>query len=566
MLNEEGGIDPLEFRFYAHVDRVNTTGTVWLGLTVGCAQCHTHKFDPIPQREYYQLMAFLNNADEPTMPVPDPAITARRAPLKRQIDQVEATLRERYEREHLQPRFEAWLHEQSARAVRWTVLRPIKATSNTPQLHVLPDDSVLSSGDQSKRDIYQVRLSTALYGITALRLEVLPDDSLPHRGPGRVYYEGSHGDFFLAELSVRANRRPVKLAHASQSYANGNNTAAHAIDGNDETGWSIAGGEGKGHAAVFNFAQPLIDAHDLRVRMLFERDYASDLGRFRISVTCDSRQPQASPLPTDIEALLLVPAARRTATQRDGLLRYWLSVAPELVGERAIAERIRRHMPAYPSTLVLQERPADETRPTFIHRRGEYLQTTERVQPGVLSILPPLPKGALLNRLSFARWLVDPGNPLVARADRQPSLGRLLWPGHRCDPWRLRLHGRSAHAPEAARLASCSVRERRLVAQEAASVDRPECNVSAIVPRHAGPAGEGSTERAPVSWAASSPGGGTGARRRTDKRRAAVGKDRRPQRISAAAPRRHFGRHLWAAGLEGEPRAPTAIAVACTPS
>ena len=67
MLNEEGGIDPLEFRFYAMTDRVATTATVWLGLTLGCAQCHTHKFDPIPHRDYYQFMALLNNADEPEM-------------------------------------------------------------------------------------------------------------------------------------------------------------------------------------------------------------------------------------------------------------------------------------------------------------------------------------------------------------------------------------------------------------------------------------------------------------------------------------------------------------------
>ncbi len=78
MLNEEGGIDPLEFRFYAMNDRVATTATVWLGLTLGCAQCHTHKFDPIPQREYYQFMALLNNADEPEIAVPTPATTRRR--------------------------------------------------------------------------------------------------------------------------------------------------------------------------------------------------------------------------------------------------------------------------------------------------------------------------------------------------------------------------------------------------------------------------------------------------------------------------------------------------------
>ena len=82
MLNEEGGIDPLEFRFYAMTDRVATTATVWLGLTLGCAQCHTHKFDPIPHREYYQFMAFLNNADEPEIEVPTPEITRRRSELE----------------------------------------------------------------------------------------------------------------------------------------------------------------------------------------------------------------------------------------------------------------------------------------------------------------------------------------------------------------------------------------------------------------------------------------------------------------------------------------------------
>jgi hypothetical protein len=74
LINEEGGIDPEQFRVEAVLDRVNTTGSVWLGLTVGCAQCHNHKYDPFTQREYYQLFAFFNNQDEPNLPlgVPDP--------------------------------------------------------------------------------------------------------------------------------------------------------------------------------------------------------------------------------------------------------------------------------------------------------------------------------------------------------------------------------------------------------------------------------------------------------------------------------------------------------------
>jgi hypothetical protein len=82
MLNEEGGIDPLEFRYLASVDRVATTGTTWLGLTTGCAQCHTHKFDPITHTEYFQLMAFLNNADEPDYEIPDETLKQRRSEAK----------------------------------------------------------------------------------------------------------------------------------------------------------------------------------------------------------------------------------------------------------------------------------------------------------------------------------------------------------------------------------------------------------------------------------------------------------------------------------------------------
>ena len=92
MLNEEGGIDPLEFRFHAMTDRVATTGTTWLGLTLGCCQCHTHKYDPISHHEYYQVMALLNNADEPLLPLPDETIDLRWNANKKKADQLEAEL------------------------------------------------------------------------------------------------------------------------------------------------------------------------------------------------------------------------------------------------------------------------------------------------------------------------------------------------------------------------------------------------------------------------------------------------------------------------------------------
>ncbi len=96
MINEEGGIDVEEFRYAAVVDRVATTGTVWLGLTVGCAQCHTHKFDPITHREYYELFAFLNNADEPEMSLPDPVVATTRDEFQAKIEALVANLPNRF--------------------------------------------------------------------------------------------------------------------------------------------------------------------------------------------------------------------------------------------------------------------------------------------------------------------------------------------------------------------------------------------------------------------------------------------------------------------------------------
>src|SRR5262249_48934497 len=147
-------------------------------------------------------------------------------------------------REHLEEKFNEWLQRESARAVKWTVLRPAEARGNVPLLTVLDDGSVLASGGQSKRDVYDLTFCTHLRGVTARRLEVLPDDRLPKKGPGRVSYEGPFGDFFLSEFSVSAGGKPVKLSRATQSFADGGNTAAKAIDGDPLTGWSINRGQG----------------------------------------------------------------------------------------------------------------------------------------------------------------------------------------------------------------------------------------------------------------------------------------------------------------------------------
>jgi hypothetical protein len=437
MLNEEGGIDPLEFRFYAMTDRVATTATVWLGLTLGCAQCHTHKYDPITQTEYYQFLTFLDNTEEPEIALPDAEVDRKRAALEARIAALEAALADQFpedpadeadvdpaekRRYHRERRFRDWLDAERARTVPWTTLRPVAAVANLPLLTIQDDGSVYASGDQTKADTYTVKYRGTSGPITALRLDVLPDDRLPAGGPGRTYYEGPKGDFFLSELRIKVDGKPVALGGASESYGKlgigaGEATAALTIDGNQRTGWSTAGRPGEDHNAVFTLATPVAStpATEITLEMDFERHYSAGLGRFTLSATTARGPAVARDLPEGLEQLLLLRDGQLDDQGRQRLLRQFLATAPELDSARDAIRALRKQEPDDPTTLVMTERPAANPRPTFFHRRGEFLQTEDRVAPGTPAALHPFPSAAPRDRLGFARWLVDRGSPLTAR-------------------------------------------------------------------------------------------------------------------------------------------------------
>lgn len=418
MLNEEGGIDPLEFRYYAMVDRTAVTGTVWLGLTVGCAQCHTHKFDPITHAEYFRLFAYLNNAEEPEIPVPSPEQAKQRAELETKIKRLEAALAEKVPAEKRDAAFDAWLAAGRKQAVKWVTLTPSKTEAGPTKLHLQPDGSLFATGDAKKRDLYTLTFDALPAGVTAVRVEAMPDDRLPANGPGRCYYEGPKGDFLLSEFTLTAGGRPVPVAGASETHTRGNLTAKMALDGHPHTGWGGSGKAGVGAFAVFNLAKPLT-AKGAKLDLLFERHYSASLGRFRIGVTT-AEGAKARDIPADVEELLAKPAAALTAAERGVLFRHWLSVAPEMKAARDEIENLRKQLPVPPTTLVMQARPADHPRRTFRHHRGEFLQPKEEVTPGLPALFgakeqaanaPRSPK----DRLEFARWLVSRDNPLAGR-------------------------------------------------------------------------------------------------------------------------------------------------------
>lgn len=426
MLNEEGGIDPLEFRFYAMTDRVATTGTTWLGLTTGCCQCHTHKYDPVTQRDYYGMMAFLNNADEPDLNLPDPASEQR---YHRNLEAAETLLADLQEHwpgsspeeksAACQSAFEKWLEVQLIQTPSWTVLRPSEMSSNLPHLSLEQDGSIFASGDTTKFDTYELQFDRWPVDTLVLRLEALPDDRLPARGPGSTYYEGRKGDFFLNEFALSVDGKPVPFQSASHSYAKnqfGKNpvSAQLTIDGDYQTGWSAASRPGERSVAVYNLKETLPAGKSVSLKMTFGRHFASSLGRFRLSAGEANGPAVANELPAELDALLKTPENELTEAQRQSLFEAFLLQAPEIADHTRKIRELRKR-PAALAVPVLQERPSDNPRPTFVHNRGEYLQPKGAVGPRVPESLHGFSEDVPRNRLGFARWLVARDNPLTSR-------------------------------------------------------------------------------------------------------------------------------------------------------
>ncbi|MGB7328747.1 MAG: DUF1549 and DUF1553 domain-containing protein, partial [Rubripirellula sp.] len=428
MLNEEGGIDPLEFRYHAMTDRVATTGTTWLGLTTGCAQCHTHKYDPVTHHDYFGMMAYLNNADEPDFFLPSETGDADRESKLEQADRLESELASHWPEskkpaDDLETALASWIERQRSGLADWTTMVPTELSANIPYLTLEDDGAIIAGGDTSKHDIYTIEFAAAEFPIHTIRLEALADPRLPAGGPGSTYYEGVKGDFYLTEFELAtANGEAVEIADAMESFAKntfGKNpvSAKLATDGDIQTGWSVdAEGTGKSHVAIFRLNSPINAGTAFTLRMHFGRHYATSLGKFRISATDNASVESAVVQSPELAAALVGDNAASDPIVR----REFLMHAPEL---KEHADKIRRlrEPDVGPLTLVLKERPSGHARKTYLHHRGEYTQPTEPVPARLPDALwdsdQPMPS----DRLQFARWLVSRRNPLTARvvANRQ---------------------------------------------------------------------------------------------------------------------------------------------------
>jgi hypothetical protein len=429
LLNQEGGIDVEEARWETLVDRVNTTASTWLGSTVACAQCHDHKFDPFSQKDYYRMLAFFDNADyrveglgevvrdkwivEAELELAPEDVLKKRDALKAEAE----ALKKEIDTRDLAAEIAAWEVALGSKPPRWTVLRAAAAVSaHGASLERLKDGSLLVSGPTAEKDAYTVTVRIPRGGLTALRLEAVPDPSLPASGPGR----SPTGNFVLTRLGVKTETGPVPLVRAVADSSEDGRSIAQALDENEDSGWGVDGQPGRAHVAVFLPARPIGGAGPATLTFTLEH-YAgslrSTLGRFRLSATPSPNPWGGVQVPEAVRTILDKPRGARSAEQTKALADYFRPLAPSLDAARVRQAEVRRELEGIqiPTAMVMRDRTGTERPSTPLRIRGSYMSPGERVYAATPAFLSALSAGEPANRLALAHWLVDDENPLTAR-------------------------------------------------------------------------------------------------------------------------------------------------------
>jgi hypothetical protein len=446
MTNGEGGRDPEESRIDYVIDRVNTTGTVWLGLTLGCTQCHTHKFDPVSHEDYYRMFAFFNSIAEDGKAGGNavPYLDYQSPKAERAVKEMEAHVAavkplEAAARETARARFVPWREEKLATLPKdyqsWRTAPPASVTSaEGTTFSVESDGTIQATGPNPRQDDYRITVPAKALpaNITGWRLEVMPHASHTEGKLSR----GKKGEFILtnvkllAKLPEEGQARDLEMRGAVADFereAKGRNygLVKDTLDDDPRNGWTTESGDPKmPHTAVYELKEPLVLAPDEElVFVLLHRstDGDANIGRFRLSVTTESgetvRSVKASPLEE-------IAAAGREGKPVDPKLEerlfqqylvndrdYQAVLAKLNEANRQLAEM--KKAAGKLKVMVLNERP--EARPTHILERGVWDAKGAPVQPGVIPAILDWPAEKTRNRLDLAKWLVSPDNPLTAR-------------------------------------------------------------------------------------------------------------------------------------------------------
>lgn len=449
MINEEGGVDPEQFRMEAMFDRMDAVGKAVLGLTINCAQCHSHKYDPLSQEEYYSMFAFLNNSHEAQVTV---YTDDERVRIQRIAERVASITRRLTSSDpDWKQDFSDWQRAQlEVRQSNWEIAAQLDfddASIGGQKFRRLDDGSYLAGGYAPTKFRPKMSLQTKLTKVTAFRLELLTDPNLPRHGPGRsIFGTAALSEFDVEFVPDDDSGKTVNLKFAraeadshpshqplGDTYDDRSNKPrvtgpiAYAVDDDESTAWTTSLSPGRSNqpqTALFVLEQPIEMANKGTFHVYLSQRHGGwnsddnqthNLGRFRISLTDDAKPTLPKTRP-ELREICETPAEERTAAEAARLLTYWCTIQPQWQEGAKQIEQLWNEHPLGTTQLVLQERK--QRRDTSLLNRGDFLSPIKPVEPGVPAFLHPMDSRYQHEplRLQFARWLVDPRSPTTARS------------------------------------------------------------------------------------------------------------------------------------------------------
>ncbi len=455
MVNDEGGANPEQFRMEAMFDRMDAVGKAVLGLTVQCAQCHDHKFDPFTQRDYYRMFSFLNNSHEARQSVYTTEEAKLRNELLRGIHEIENGLRSKHP--DWRERMHEWEQSIAHNQPEWSVLDAEIELGSGEKYLVLSDKSILAEGYAPTLSTVSPEVRVKSGTINAFRLELLTDPTLPLGGPGRSFLGTGALTEFGIEVASEAEPDSWKNLSIASATADINpktswldpflfpdkaqkrrllGDVGFAIDTYLMSAWNLDAGPGRRNAprkAVFQLSEPLVIEEPMRIKfnlVMMHGGWNSDdnqslnLGRYRFSST-EAKHATADPLPADVRRIIThVHAEDRSPEEEQAVFSFWRTINPEWATANWQIEQLWGRHPEGSTQLVMSERK--EPRMTQVLQRGDFLRPTEQVEPGIPSFLHPLQQtGQNPDRIDFAHWLVDRNSPTTAR-----TIVNRLWQGY----------------------------------------------------------------------------------------------------------------------------------------
>ena len=394
LANDEGGTDDEEYRIAAVKDRVDTTIQVWMGFTMGCAKCHSHKYDPISMEDYYRFYAIFNQTedadrydDEPRFAIPSFTQQSELAKLinakKRTSESLDAA------------------RKQVAAEIEksWTLAKPTaaRAESNAPMI-IEEDHSVRAAAERPERDTYVIDLQLPAGTYRHLRLDALNARANPSDANARLGINAADPNFVITDLKFNVitpgdikEPKPIAIASAKASFEQSGWSIQGTFDEDPKSGWAISPRQSQEHWGIFHFKEPLTVENDSVLRVTIAQQFGNRLllHRVRMHLSSEDKSPL---LADDHPSVKEIAARSREIDKQMGTLRE-----------------------SIPKLPVLKELPSSSRRVTKIHQRGSFLDPGVEVSPELPKLFNPTLDQLAPDRLAAAQWLVDPANPLTPR-------------------------------------------------------------------------------------------------------------------------------------------------------